>query len=260
MAIVNFGKRFTSGFDEDALVTFTNGEHVLNFGYVKTTGDLAEGIFAVANDVTVRNFGRVETNGLGAVGILVLGDDARIENYGSVVTRGGHFDFNFFSEGILAIGDRFDIANYGTVRVEGEFSSGLSVSVTDGLVINFGRVDCFSSSGVVGAVGDNSRAINAGHITTHDVDTTALFALGETLSPSTWGGLRSTGPQALGCEGRSRTPILRTLASSASTQTTAWACWVSEMAISSAIPESSRRMGILRPAWGGRWSAGHIRA
>ena len=26
MAIVNFGKRFTSGFDEDALVTFTDGE------------------------------------------------------------------------------------------------------------------------------------------------------------------------------------------------------------------------------------------
>ena len=35
MAIVNFGKRFTSGFDEDALVTFTNGEHILNFGYAR---------------------------------------------------------------------------------------------------------------------------------------------------------------------------------------------------------------------------------
>ena len=55
----------------------------------------------------------------------MLGDDARIENYGSVVTRGGHFEFNFFSEGILAIGDRFHIAKYGTVRVEGEFSSGV---------------------------------------------------------------------------------------------------------------------------------------
>jgi hypothetical protein len=179
MAIVNFGKRFTSGFDEDALVTFTDGEHVLNFGYVKTTGDLAEGIFAVANDVTVRNFGRVETNGLGAVGILVLGDDARIENYGSVVTRGGHLDFNFFSEGILAIGDRFHIANYGTVRVEGEFSSGIVGVGEDGLVINYGQVDCFSSSAVVGAVGNSSRAINAGHITTHNADTTALFALGD---------------------------------------------------------------------------------
>jgi hypothetical protein len=38
-------------------------------------------------------------------------------------------------------------------------------------------VDCFSSSGVVGAVGVNSKAINAGQITTHGVDATALFAL-----------------------------------------------------------------------------------
>jgi hypothetical protein len=200
MAIVNFGKRFTSGFDEDALVAFTDGEHILNFGYVRTTGDLAEGIFAVANDVTVRNFGRIETNGLGAVGILVLGDDARIENYGSVVTRGGHFEFNFFSEGILAIGDRFHIANYGTVRVEGEFSSGIVGVGEDGLVINYGQVDCFHSSGVVGVVGADSQAINAGHITTHHIDATALFTLDEGTAVNL-GEIEINAPQSLAMRG-----------------------------------------------------------
>jgi hypothetical protein len=179
MAIINVKNRTTTGFDEDGLFTFTDNEQIFNFAKVTTTGDLAEGIFAAANNVTVRNFGKVETNGLGAVGILVLGDDARIENYGSVTTRGGHFEFNFFSEGILAIGDRFRIANYGTVRVEGEFSSGVVGVGNDGLVVNYGRVDCFSSSGVVGAVGVNSKAINAGKITAHAVDSTALFALDE---------------------------------------------------------------------------------
>ena len=179
MTIINFKNRSTAGFDEDALFTFAGGEQVLNFGRLTTTGDLAEGIFAAADDVTIRNFGRVETNGLGAVGILVLGDDARIENYGSVTTRGGHLDFEFFSEGILAIGDRFHIANYGIVRVEGEFSSGIVGVGNDGLVVNYGRVDCFSASGVLGAVGDNSRAINAGQLTTREADATALFAIGE---------------------------------------------------------------------------------
>lgn len=179
MAIFNFKNRTTTGFDEDGLFTFTDGEQVFNFAKVTTTGDLAEGIFAAANGVTVRNFGKVETNGLGAVGVMVLGDDARIENYGSVTTRGGHFNFEFFSEGILAIGDRFHIANYGTVRVEGEFSSGVVGVGSDGLVVNYGRVDCFSSSGVVGAVGINSKAINAGQIASHAADATALFALDE---------------------------------------------------------------------------------
>ncbi len=179
MAIINFKNRTTTGFDEDALFTFTDGEQVINFGRLTTTGDLAEGIFAAADDVTVRNFGKVETNGLGAVGILVVGDDPRIENYGSVTTRGGHFNFEFFSEGILAVGDRFRIANYGTVRVEGEFSSGVVGVGADGVVVNYGRVDCFSSSGVVGAVGVNSKAINAGQIASHGVDSTALFALDE---------------------------------------------------------------------------------
>jgi len=79
-----------------------------------------------------------------------------------VTTRGGHFEFEFFSEGILAIGNRFHIANYGTVRVEGEFSSGIVGVGNDGLVVNYGRVDCLSASGVLGAVGDNSRAIMPG--------------------------------------------------------------------------------------------------
>ncbi|MBA4096156.1 MAG: hypothetical protein C0484_05225 [Rhodospirillum sp.] len=179
MTIINFKNRSTAGFDEDALFISAGGEQVLNFGKLTTTGDLAEGIFAAADDVTIRNFGRVETNGLGAVGILVLGDDARIENYGSVTTRGGHLDFEFFSEGILAIGDRFHIANYGTVRVEGEFSSGIVGVGNDGWVVNYGRVDCLSASGVLGAVGDNSRAINAGQLTTREADATALFAIGE---------------------------------------------------------------------------------
>jgi hypothetical protein len=203
MTIINFKNRSTAGFDEGALFTFTDGEQVLNFGRLTTTGDLAEGIFAAADDVTVRNFGRVETNGRGSVGILVLGDDARIENYGSVTTRGGHFNFDFFSEGILAIGDRFHIANYGTVRVEGEFSSGIVGVGNDGLVVNYGRVDCFSASGVLGAVGDNSRAINAGLLTTHEADATALFAIGEDSLALNFGRIEIDAPATLAMRGTS---------------------------------------------------------
>lgn len=201
MPIRNFKDIPTSGFNEDALVTFDSGEQILNFGRLTTTGNRADGIFAAADDVTVRNFGQVETSGLGAGGILVLGDDARIENFGSVVTHGGHLNFRFFSEGILAMGDRFRIANHGTVRVEGENSSGIVGVGDDGLVINHGRVDCFSSSGVVGAVGDNSRAINAGTITTHNVDTTALFALGENAVASNLGRIEINGDFSLAMRG-----------------------------------------------------------
>jgi hypothetical protein len=201
MTIINFKNRSTTGFDEDALFTFAGGEQVLNFGRLTTTGDLAEGIFAAADDVTIRNFGRVETNGRGALGILVLGDDARIENYGSVTTRGGHLDFEVFSEGILAIGDRFHIANYGTVRVEGELSSGIVGVGNDGLVVNYGRVDCFSASGVVGAVGDNSRAINAGLLTTHVAGATALLALGEDALALNLGQIQIDGAATFGMQG-----------------------------------------------------------
>ena len=201
MAIVNFGKRFTTGFDEDGLATTTDGEQVFNFGQVKTTGDLADGIFAAANNVTIRNFGRVETSGLGAAGILVLGEDARIENYGLVVTHGGFTADEFFSEGILAIGDRFHIANYGTVRVEGEFSSGMVGVGVDGIVINYGHVDCFSSSGVVGAVGANSQAINAGLLTTHIVDATALFVIDEGSVALNLGRIEINGPDSLAMRG-----------------------------------------------------------
>jgi hypothetical protein len=201
MTIINFQNRTTSGIDEDALFTFDDGEQVLNFGKLTTTGDLAEGIFAAADDVTIRNFGRVETNGLGAVGILVLGDDARIENYGSVTTRGGHLDFEFFSEGILAIGDRFHIANYGTVRVEGEFSSGIVGVGNDGLVVNYGRVECLTASGVLGAVGDNSRAINAGRLTTRAADATALFAIGENALALNLGLIEIDAPASLAMRG-----------------------------------------------------------
>jgi hypothetical protein len=201
MAIINFKNRTTTGFDEDGLFTFDDGEQIFNFAKVTTTGDLAEGIFAAANGVTVRNFGKVETNGLGAVGVLMLGEDARIENYGSVTTRGGHFEFNFFSEGILAVGDRFRIANYGTVRVEGEFSSGVVGVGADGVVVNYGRVDCFSSSGVVGAVGVNSKAINAGRITSHGVDSTALFALDEGGVALNLGRIQVNGDASLGMRG-----------------------------------------------------------
>jgi hypothetical protein len=203
MAIINVKNRSTTGFDEDALFTFTDGEQVLNFGRLTTTGDLAEGIFAAADDVTVRNFGQVETNGRGAVGILVLGDDARIENYGSVTTRGGHFEFEFFSEGILAIGNRFHIANYGTVRVEGEFSSGIVGVGNDGLVVNYGRVDCLSASGVLGAVGDNSRAINAGQLTTREADATALFAIGDGALALNLGLIEIDAPATLAMRGTS---------------------------------------------------------
>lgn len=211
MAIVNLKNRTTTGFDEDGLFTFTDNEQIFNFAKVTTTGDLADGIFAAANGVTVRNFGKVETNGLGAVGILVLGDDAHIENFGSVTTRGGHFEFNFFSEGILAIGDRFRIANYGSVRVEGEFSSGVVGVGNDGLVVNYGRVDCFSSSGVVGAVGDNSRAINAGLLTAHAIDTTALFAMGEDALALNLGRIQIDGDASLGMRGTfANTDIMNT--------------------------------------------------
>jgi len=57
MAIVNFKKIFTSGFDQDALTTTTPGDQIINFGNLTTTGDQANGISAGANDVTVRNFG-----------------------------------------------------------------------------------------------------------------------------------------------------------------------------------------------------------
>ena len=201
MTIVNLQNRTTSGIDEDALFTFTDGERVLNFAKLTTTGDLAEGIFAAADDVTIRNFGRVETNGLGAVGILVLGEDARIENYGTVTTRGGHLDFEFFSEGILAIGDRFHIANYGTVRVEGEFSSGIVGVGNDGLVVNYGRVECLTASGVLGAVGDNSRAINAGRVTTRAADATALFAIGENALAFNLGLIEIDAPASLAMRG-----------------------------------------------------------
>lgn len=201
MAIINFKNRSTTGFDEDALFTFTDGEQILNFGRLTTTGDLAEGIFAVADGVTVRNFGRVETNGLGAVGIQVVGDDPRIENYGSVTTRGGHFNFEFFSEGILGIGDRFRIANYGTVRVEGEFSSGIVGVGNDGLVVNYGRVDCFSSSGILGAVGDNSTAINKGLLTSHNFDATAMFAIGDGAAAFNYGRIEIDGAATLGMRG-----------------------------------------------------------
>ena len=108
MAVVNFKKLSTSGFDEDALTTTTPGEHLLNFGALTTTGDLANGIFASANDVTVRNFGDIETAGLGAAGIYVQGDNARIENYGSVHTTGDFTeDELYFSEGLFAEGNGF---------------------------------------------------------------------------------------------------------------------------------------------------------
>ena len=56
MAIFNFKNRFTSGFDQNALTTTTDSEHVFNFGRLTTTGDLADAIFAGADNVTIRNF------------------------------------------------------------------------------------------------------------------------------------------------------------------------------------------------------------
>jgi hypothetical protein len=111
MAIFNFKNRFTSGFDQNALTTTTDSEHVFNFGRLTTTGDLADAIFAGADNVTIRNFARIETSGLGAAGILAIGNDARIENYGTVATRGGFYDPDLnvdgdeaFSEGLVAGG------------------------------------------------------------------------------------------------------------------------------------------------------------
>jgi hypothetical protein len=49
MAIINFKNRTTTGFDEDGLFTFDDGEQIFNFAKVTTAGDLAEGIFAAAN-------------------------------------------------------------------------------------------------------------------------------------------------------------------------------------------------------------------
>jgi hypothetical protein len=201
MALVNFRKIVTSGFDEDALFAFTDGEEIFNFGRLATSGDLADGIFAAANGVTVRNFGRVETGGLGASGILVIGDDARIENFGSVVTRGGFSaPDDAFSEGLLAFGDRFLIANYGSIRVEGEFASAMVGVGANGVAVNYGRLDGFASAAVILAFGDGSRAINAGSLAATNIDSTGVLAIGAGGAAVNHGRIAMTGAGSFGMD------------------------------------------------------------
>ncbi len=187
MTIVNFKNISKSGFDEDALITTTNGEHVINFGRLTTTGDLANGIFANADSASISNFGRIETSGLGAAGIYVEGANAHIDNFGSIVTHGDFYDPDpnvdgneFFSEGIFANGDGFHIANYGSVRVEGDISSGLVGAGSDGVIINYGHIESSSiESGVVVAIGDRTTAINVGTLIMTGDFTSGLSASGE---------------------------------------------------------------------------------
>ena len=77
MALVTHKDISTSGFDEDALTTSTQGEHILNFGNLTTAGDLGDGIVASADNVSIFNFPQIETSGLGATGIFVEGSGAR---------------------------------------------------------------------------------------------------------------------------------------------------------------------------------------
>jgi hypothetical protein len=186
MALINLKKIFTTAFDDDALATAIQGDHVLNFGELKTSGDLANDISVYAHHVSIFNFAHIETTGLGAAGIFVQGDDAHVENYGSVATSGGVFDPDpnvdgdeFFSDAITVFGDRFYIANYGSVKNGGDFSSGLSGIGDNGIVINFGHVDSGAfASAVVAVVGDGSRVINAGEVTVHGDESDGLLALG----------------------------------------------------------------------------------
>jgi hypothetical protein len=212
MPIVNSKKISTTGFDQDALVITIVGTSLLNVGKLTTTGDLANGIFADANNVSIRNNATIETSGAGAAGIFVQGNDAHIENHGSVHTTGDFFDptprkfpsgDEVFSEGIEAVGDRFYVANYGSVQVSGLFSSGLVGVGDNGLVVNYNVVDssAIGSSAVV--VVGKSQAINAtsGEVTTNEVETTALLAVGDGASALNLGQITTNGAGSVGIEG-----------------------------------------------------------
>jgi hypothetical protein len=200
MTIVNRKNISTTGFGEDALATSTSNDQIINLGNLTTTGDLANGIFAAADDVTILNFAGIVTSGDGAAGIFAIGTDVRIDNFGSVTTHGGFFDPDpstfgdeIFSEGILVFGDGFHIANYGTVHVDGLFSSAMAGVGADGVVVNYGRVECLSGSGVIAAVGDHSQAINAGQIVVANDGAQALLAIGDGASALNSGQIQMTG-------------------------------------------------------------------
>jgi hypothetical protein len=192
---INTKKITTAGFDQDALIITTQGEYLINLGALSTTGALADGIFAAADHVLISNLSRIATSGDGAHGIFALGADIRVDNFGSVTTHGGPTsDFESFSEGVLVVGDRFHINNFGTVHVDGLFSSALAGVGADGVVFNYGRIEGLSGGGLVAAVGDGSRAINAGQIIASNNDgATALVAVGEGASAFNSGQIRMTG-------------------------------------------------------------------
>jgi hypothetical protein len=193
--IINTKKITTSGFDQDALTTSTQGEHVINFGALTTTGDLADGIFAAADQVSIFNFSSIETGGRGAHGIFALGTDIRVDNFGSVTTHGGpSAHHQFFSEGIEVDGDRFHITNFGTVHVDGQDATALAGVGADGVVANYGRIESLTDGAIVVAVGDRSQALNGGQIVASNNDNAqSMLAIGDGASAFNSGQIQMTG-------------------------------------------------------------------
>lgn len=193
MAIINHKNISTTDFDEDALTTSKQGEHILNFGNLTTAGDLADGILASADNVSIFNFAQIETSGLGATGIFVEGSGARINNYGFIHTSGNDTEVAT-SDAIIVFGDAFRISNFGDVRVDGDFASALVAIGDNGSILNEGRVDSASiESIVIGIIGDAGQVVNRGQVNVGGTDNAALETLGTQLSSINWGRVNLTG-------------------------------------------------------------------
>jgi hypothetical protein len=182
MPINNFRNITTTGFDEDALFTFTVGDQVRNFAAVTTTGDLANGVYVGADDVSVDNFGRMETSGDGAEGVLIEGDGARVRNFGSILTHGEPTDdFLHFNDAIAVYGDEFEIENRGRLETEGSVSQGVFAEGDGGLIRNFGSI---STSGEEEAaalvvIGNGFHVDNRGTLATEGAFSQGVSALGD---------------------------------------------------------------------------------
>lgn len=193
MTIVNRKNISTSGTDDDALSTATQGEHILNFGNLKTTGNLADGIVGIADNVSIFNFAQIETSGLAATGIFVEGSGARVNNFGSVHTSGDDTE-DATSDAIIVFGDAFRISNFGDVRVDGDFASALVAIGDNGSILNAGHVISTSiESIVIGIIGDAGQVVNRGQVDVGGTDNAALETLGAHSSSINWGRVNLTG-------------------------------------------------------------------
>jgi hypothetical protein len=200
MPINNFRNITTTGFDEDALFTFTAGDQVRNFAVVTTTGDLANGVYVGADDVSVDNFGRIETSGAGAEGVLIEGDGARVRNFASITTHGEPTDdFLHFNDAIAVYGDDFRIDNRGNLSTQGSFSQGMVGFGNGGLIRNFGSIvttgEFFSPA--VFAIGDGIQIVNFGSVNTSGVISQGLVAGGDGNRIVNYGVIRVDDPLRL---------------------------------------------------------------